>query len=619
MRMERREFLIRALRLLGLPAGLGVAKAFGLMGKILPNSEEEKLIEAFSSIRLFEHEAEQVLRAFHDAPSGTLQMYYQLFWPIFITQDEWKKVGKIEQLYKETRDRAHEFPRWHRIRALPAVAAAHALASVSPLKADALREIIFRTSQEALDVDKDPHREVLEIVWQNMTTALIRNPESWDSFNVGDLISHAQEICFRFLLLHPENSLLLFAAAQAWQFLLTYERAVAGRPGATENLAKIQSAIDKVKSHASPHLVWLTALERLYENRTSYVEMLPQQTEIVMGRRLVKIPFPEASELFTLMRLQMQYNNRLIADGALASPYMRDRKRAADVAKGSLAFLAMHGSSMSDEWVRLKNWAQSRDIPLSRDIVQYYNNLPPQRWKESELERKNIIELAHWIPFARLDEQSFAKKLLDPKLLANSKEAAREVAKLVIEGNKDNQVWSQIVAYTAAQEAIRKEWVLEHDQDELDKLTNAVKEAAEEDLSKLRKQTYLAEDVVREVAVQFIYNKTMVGFGPAVGVGTVPLQKEEIMVPIHNKRGCQVEDGLSNSTITTKELTWANVNLDDPEERSRFFEQEDCKARIRVKNAVKRLQEEGIIDARGQRIKKELPNDMQTGSKCIIP
>jgi len=65
-----------------------------------------------------------------------------------------------------------------------------------------------------------------------------------------------------------------------------------------------------------------------------------------------------------------------------------------------------------------------------------------------------------------------------------------------------------------------------------------------------------------------------------------------------------------------KELSWANVDLDDAREREAFRRQEQRKAGIRIKKAVKDLQGRGILDEQGRRIRKELPPDMQEGSKC---
>ncbi|HXM45744.1 MAG TPA: hypothetical protein VN924_31195 [Bryobacteraceae bacterium] len=69
----------------------------------------------------------------------------------------------------------------------------------------------------------------------------------------------------------------------------------------------------------------------------------------------------------------------------------------------------------------------------------------------------------------------------------------------------------------------------------------------------------------------------------------------------------------------TKEIGWDNANLQDPEERARFTEQELEKARARRRKVVADLQREGLIDPQGRRIKKETPPDMLPCSKCTLP
>ena len=63
--------------------------------------------------------------------------------------------------------------------------------------------------------------------------------------------------------------------------------------------------------------------------------------------------------------------------------------------------------------------------------------------------------------------------------------------------------------------------------------------------------------------------------------------------------------------VDTKELTWANVDLSNPEEVRRLHEQELDRATARIHAAVKRLQDLGIIDEHGNRRNKELPPDMR--------
>ena len=70
--------------------------------------------------------------------------------------------------------------------------------------------------------------------------------------------------------------------------------------------------------------------------------------------------------------------------------------------------------------------------------------------------------------------------------------------------------------------------------------------------------------------------------------------------------------------VEKKELTWATVDLDDDEETERFEEEELEKAGERIKDAVKELEERGIVDKKGQRRNKELPPDMRPGSETDV-
>jgi hypothetical protein len=69
----------------------------------------------------------------------------------------------------------------------------------------------------------------------------------------------------------------------------------------------------------------------------------------------------------------------------------------------------------------------------------------------------------------------------------------------------------------------------------------------------------------------------------------------------------------------TKEINWDAVNLQDPDERAKFTEQELEKARARRRKVVTDLQQEGLIDSQGRRVKNEMPPDMRPGSKCTLP
>ncbi|HXJ96864.1 MAG TPA: hypothetical protein VMT20_28835 [Terriglobia bacterium] len=68
----------------------------------------------------------------------------------------------------------------------------------------------------------------------------------------------------------------------------------------------------------------------------------------------------------------------------------------------------------------------------------------------------------------------------------------------------------------------------------------------------------------------------------------------------------------------TQELTWANVDVDNDAEMDLFRKQEERKADERIRKAFHELQEKGIIDAQGRRIRKDLPHDMREDSECDL-
>ena len=70
--------------------------------------------------------------------------------------------------------------------------------------------------------------------------------------------------------------------------------------------------------------------------------------------------------------------------------------------------------------------------------------------------------------------------------------------------------------------------------------------------------------------------------------------------------------------VEDKELTWATVDTNNPAEMEVFRHQQAKKAGGRIRRAVKELQDLGIMDAEGRRVKKELPPDMQPDSETDV-
>jgi hypothetical protein len=67
-----------------------------------------------------------------------------------------------------------------------------------------------------------------------------------------------------------------------------------------------------------------------------------------------------------------------------------------------------------------------------------------------------------------------------------------------------------------------------------------------------------------------------------------------------------------------RDLTWANVDVNDGAEMKELRRQEERKARERAQEAVRRLQEQGIMDVHGRRVRKDLPADMRGDSECDL-
>lgn len=64
--------------------------------------------------------------------------------------------------------------------------------------------------------------------------------------------------------------------------------------------------------------------------------------------------------------------------------------------------------------------------------------------------------------------------------------------------------------------------------------------------------------------------------------------------------------------LKTNELTWATVDLEDPEQAALFRARELAQARERVSHAIATNQDRGLVDAEGRRIRKDLPPEMST-------
>lgn len=73
----------------------------------------------------------------------------------------------------------------------------------------------------------------------------------------------------------------------------------------------------------------------------------------------------------------------------------------------------------------------------------------------------------------------------------------------------------------------------------------------------------------------------------------------------------------NNGRIGAPELsgvTFGNVDLADRDLVTRVRERDLDEAETRIKDAVRRLQQKGVIDGQGRRLSRELPPDMREDS-----
>ena len=76
----------------------------------------------------------------------------------------------------------------------------------------------------------------------------------------------------------------------------------------------------------------------------------------------------------------------------------------------------------------------------------------------------------------------------------------------------------------------------------------------------------------------------------------------------------QLKSNHRNGSEDLNGLTLANVDLANRELVARLRERDLQAAGTRIKDAVRRMQELGVIDSHGRRLNKELPPDMQEES-----
>jgi hypothetical protein len=356
---------------------------------------------------------EGLIREFNDAPSSALMAIYQLF-PTPTSSDD--LPGYLEDLRRRCDQMiavGGKVGRWHRLFVLPAAAAAHSLTLFPPSEQPDVERLIVSTAQRALDRNSPfANREVLEILWQNMLASLLQSEYDWRFFEIGsDTLNEARKVCERFLGDDEGDELLIGAGTVAWQFLLTYAHALAER-GDTTGLHRVREIQSAIRRNGSRGFIWFSEIEKFLVHRAGYRDMLPQASEMTIGRSRFAAQSDERrfADFLLVLRMQLTYVNHRVAEGA-RSDWMRDSNRALDARNISLSFLRNSGVQPKDlNIIR----ALSAKLPVTPHMIRFVEHLftsYDQAFDESPFERQDALRakwLAKIVPFYRITPENVA-------------------------------------------------------------------------------------------------------------------------------------------------------------------------------------------------------------------
>lgn len=429
--MKQREFLARLAAMTGLPALLGSVRSLEQSERAASKELEQVLVYLHTA------EPEQIIDEFLDARMGRLTLYYQLFFPNFVGEgSDSERIERLEKLC-DTRLRQPGLKRGHRLRALKGVAAAHSLATAVRAYEDQsmrgfLTEIITGEVRSALI--REPHREVLEIVFQSLSAAIIRSDESWKNLNVEpDLIREVQNVCQTFLNDRDDQAeVLLWAAAAGWQFLLNYGAALDYRRDAKrlENVRRIQERIRRA-GRESDRFRWLARIQELYSGQSQRHQMFPEYQEAVLGWKIENTRAIDQAFAghAVLMRLQMmRFGER-----------WRERpNRFLDEARKK-DFPERGGIVLRNSGVVSQNWpelaALASRLELGQEAIcgfkSWVERLDTIAEAPFEAEEWRLArELRRLLPFRKYDASIIAARVLDnPHVRAKQAQLVEEAAK----------------------------------------------------------------------------------------------------------------------------------------------------------------------------------------------
>jgi hypothetical protein len=377
----------------------GAAAAYYLVRGEWAASEEIKVLgdipKALGSDRLHS-DAEAILAQFATAPSGPLMAHYQTFWTFALDKQARRAIA---QACAANLDNPKYASRAHRVRTLAPVANIHALPWLRGNDHQEASEAVIDAHQDALEFN--PHREVMEILWQNVTAAIVRSKESWNTISLDNrLLGQGVEVCKRFL---QGEDLLLHPSVSAFHAICTYRNALVSRRE-TESARAISGLLEEIfELETTTKSKWFSTLGSILMEQNGFDQALPQQSEIFMGHANFS---PQISSYSILVRLYMAYLCESVAEGKLSSRYEKNA-RAQETQKIALSFIGDYGITQR-HWMNIRPMAEQFLSALAvgylDEVFAHYGSRIGSILNERG-EGEGARRLASLIPFRRFDER----------------------------------------------------------------------------------------------------------------------------------------------------------------------------------------------------------------------
>ncbi len=386
----------------------GSIVGFGL-GLNLVDPENRTPGELFGKIHQTLPDPYLVCEKFIKANSAELMAYYGVFFPQFLSK---YGRGAIIEIKRVAPSLKAEYPyNHHRLKALPAVVAAHLIQQTKPSDQEDLSDVIS-SGLNSRD------RLVRDIILQNLITSTAVNPDSIRFYRVGDQILEAIK---KIVDESADIPSLIAPLCLATEFLLNYRLLIKNK----DNITNINKLIEYIHSFKAPHMWYAKELIRIHEGffvSLKSAGIPPQRSELLLGYSSYPTRYVAHQALIWTRNTFDEYNTA-IGKYNFDSQVISAKTALQAYPKG-LAYLKYHNiarllpSAYELDFLALPREESHFQKFLSAELKYLMNNDESiQKFKPSEYE----IELSECVPFSQFSDRSIVEKVFK----SNKKEKRR--------------------------------------------------------------------------------------------------------------------------------------------------------------------------------------------------